>query len=223
MLKLLFAILFIPQLCLLANSSFSAARIEEACVQYLKSRINNNIKVDFVNQISDLEFIEDDIEAIFELNGADIGMSTLKISFLKDNADVRKLNIPVRIYQTQQVAVANENLKLGDEIDRSKIRIENKFVDFRYSLDLKSIIGALSRKVIRAGEIITEDNIEFPSIIEKGKEVLINVKTASVIVKSRGKALNDAKVGEKVNIQREGSKKIITGVALADGSVIITK
>ncbi len=81
----------------------------------------------------------------------------------------------------------------------------------------------MSKRVIKIGDILSSDYIEYPSIIKKGEDIFINVQTASVVVKAKGKALNNAKVGEEVSIQRDGSKKIIKGVATSDGSVIVKR
>lgn len=221
MIRLILFIFLLSSLNLFSNSSFSSERLKEACVQFLESKINSKIKIDFLNEMTDLEFIEDGVEAYFELNGADIGISSVKIYFIKESADIRRVNVPVKIYQVQNVAIASQNFKIGDELSSSNIRIENRAIDYKYNLDLNTLNGTISKRVIKAGDILNSDFIEFPSIIEKGDEILINVETASVVIKTKGKALNNAKVGESVNIQRDGSGKVITGIATADGSVTI--
>ncbi len=223
MLKLVTTIFLFSTLSIFSNSKFSAERIENACIDFLKSKINNEFNVNFINQVTDLEFTEDDVEAYFELAGAEIGISSIKIIFLKGNADIRRVTIPVKIYQVQNVAIARQELKIGDLISTSKFKLEKRAIDYRYDIDLNSIDGTLSKRVIKIGDILSSDYIEYPSIIKKGEDIFINVQTASVVVKAKGKALNNAKVGEEVSIQRDGSKKIIKGVATSDGSVIVKR
>jgi len=223
MLRIIVFLFLLSTLNLISNSRFSSDRIQDACLQFLESKISAKIKVDFLNQITDLEFIEDDVEAYFELNGPEIGISSIKIYFMRESADIRRVSVPIKIYQIQNVAIANQNLKIGDEFSNNNIRFETRAIDYKYNIDTKTLFGSVSKRAIKAGDILNQDFIEYPSIIEKGDEILVNVETASVSITTKGKALNDAKIGQEVSIQRDGSKKIITGIATADGSVIVKK
>lgn len=208
---------------LMAKSSFSASRIENACKNFLASKLNGEIKIDFINKVVDLEFIEDGVEAYFELTGAQIGVSSIKIHFFKNNADIRKVIVPIKIYQLQKVPVAQVNLKLGDEITETNIKFENKFVDFIANYNNEFLIGSLTKRAFQSGEILNQDYLDLPPIIKKGDEIRINVQTASVMISTTGKALTDAKIGESINVQRDGAKKIISGYALQDGTVLVQK
>lgn len=219
----LFFVLFIFNLnyILQAKSSFSAERIESACENFLSSKISNEFKVDFVNNIVDIEFKEDGVEAYFQLEGAEIGVSSIKIHFFKNDADIRKVIVPIKIYQLQRVPVAQTNIKLGDEITENNIKFQNKLVDFIANYNEEFIIGSLTKRAFQSGEILNQDYLDLPPVIKKGDEIRINVQTASVIISTSGKALNDAKIGESINVQRDGAKKIITGSAMEDGTVLV--
>lgn len=208
---------------LLAKSSFSSQRIEAACKNFLASKLSGDIKVDFVNNIVDLEFLEDGVEAYFELTGAQIGISSIKIHFFKNNADIRKVIVPIKIYQKQRVPVAQSNLKLGEEITDLNIKFEYKLVDFIAIYNEEFLIGSITKRAFQSGEILNQDYLDLPPVIKKGDEIKVNVQTASVIISTSGKALNDAKIGESINVQREGAKKIISGFALQDGTVLVQK
>lgn len=206
-----------------SKSSFSAERIESACESFLEAKLNNEIKIEFLNKVVDIEFKEDGIEAYFELKGSEIGISTLNIHFFKESADIRKITIPIKIYQNQKVPVAKSNLKLGDEVNESNVRFENKMVDFYVVYDNQFFIGSLTKRAFQPGEILNQEYLEFPPVIKKGDVIKVNVQTASVMITTSGKALEDAKVGDYINVQRDGAKKIINGVALPNGTILVSK
>jgi flagella basal body P-ring formation protein FlgA len=205
------------------KSSFSADRIENSCKDFLTSKLKNEIKIEFLNKVVDIELEEDGLEAYFELKGPEIGISTLNIYFFKGDKDVRKIGIPIKIYQSQKVPVAKSNLKLGDEVNESNVKFENKMVDFYVQFDEQFFIGSLTKRAFQPGDILNQEYLEFPPVIKKGDVIKVNVQTSSVMITTTGKALADAKIGDYINVQRDGAKKIINGVALPNGTILVSK
>lgn len=82
-------------------------------------------------------------------------------------------------------------------------------------------IGMQVRRAINAGSLITPDMLSAPNAVERGDHVIITAKTGGFSVRSRGKALASASVGEQVLVENLRSSRTIKASVVAPGHVEI--
>ena len=82
-------------------------------------------------------------------------------------------------------------------------------------------IGMEVRRGINAGSLITPDMLSAPNAVERGDHVIITAKTGGFSVRSRGKALASASVGEQVLVENLRSSRTIRANVVAPGHVEI--
>jgi len=82
-------------------------------------------------------------------------------------------------------------------------------------------IGMQVRRSINAGSLITPDILSAPNAVERGDHVIITAKTGGFSVRSRGKALASASVGEQVLVENLRSSRTIKASVVAPGHVEI--
>jgi flagella basal body P-ring formation protein FlgA len=82
-------------------------------------------------------------------------------------------------------------------------------------------IGMQVRRAINAGSLITPDMLSAPNAVERGDHVIITAKTGGFSVRSRGKALANASVGEQVLVENLRSSRTIKASVVAPGHVEI--
>ncbi|MGM0952403.1 MAG: flagellar basal body P-ring formation chaperone FlgA [Pseudomonadota bacterium] len=85
----------------------------------------------------------------------------------------------------------------------------------------ENIAGMMMRRPVSAGTLITPDLLEAPNAVARGDHVIIVAKSKSFSISSRGKALEDAGIGEQVRVQNLSSSRTIQGTVIAVGRVEI--
>ena len=82
-------------------------------------------------------------------------------------------------------------------------------------------VGMEVRRSINAGSLITPDMLSAPDAVERGDHVIITAKTGGFSVRSRGKALASAGVGEQVLVENLSSSRTVKANVVAPGRVEI--
>lgn len=88
--------------------------------------------------------------------------------------------------------------------------------------DIRQISGKVLRFGIAAGQMLREDMLREPYVVTQGQSVPILVSGTGFSLRNEGIALNNAAVGQAVQI-RIGTKRIITATARADGTVLLNQ
>ena len=87
--------------------------------------------------------------------------------------------------------------------------------------DAQQAIGVEVRRAVNAGSLVTPDMLSAPNAVERGDHVIITAKTGGFSVRSRGKALASASVGEQVLVENLRSSRRIKASVVAPGQVEI--
>ncbi|MFI5233769.1 MAG: flagellar basal body P-ring formation chaperone FlgA [Gemmatimonadales bacterium] len=83
-----------------------------------------------------------------------------------------------------------------------------------------SRVGWVARRLIRAGEQLTEPSIAPPQLVRAGTDVTVRAESGGVIVTRAGTALTSGSLGERVRV-RIDPRHIITGIVAASATVKI--
>ncbi len=211
---------------LYAKSTFSADRIQNYCENYINANFQNVQSIEFLIKFSDIQFIEDDVNAKIEFEqNQNSSIQKLRLIFTKDDRDLKISEIPFRINQIQEVYIAqrdihpNELLTENDfEISKSQTLTSPDII-----INSKDIENKIAKRTIKKGEILRASFIESQKIIFRGKQVQIEVISGGVKIETTGTALDDAGVGGSVRVRRDDydSKSILSGKVNSEGIVQI--
>lgn len=136
-----------------------------------------------------------------------------------------KIHLPVKIEVFDDVLVAASPLLKGQKIDESVVafrkhdisRLKNGY----YSKD--SELGMLeARRSLSRGAVLTPKNLAPLMLVRAGQQVTLVLDYNGLQVKSSGKALQSARLGELVRVRNGQSQKIVQGVVAGEGLVRIS-
>lgn len=85
--------------------------------------------------------------------------------------------------------------------------------------DADLVEGMLVRRPVNAGSVLTPDLLEAPDAVSRGDHVIITARNGSFSVRSRGKALANASVGEQVLVENLASSRTLRANVTAPGHV----
>ncbi len=83
--------------------------------------------------------------------------------------------------------------------------------------------GMYARKVIQGGEVLTPQLLYIPNLINKGDQVLIQIQRGELRVQMDGEAIEDGARDSKIRVRNHSSGKVVEGVAVAPGRVLVAQ
>jgi flagella basal body P-ring formation protein FlgA len=126
------------------------------------------------------------------------------------DADKEVASVPVSyLVKRQEPRVyAVRALRRGDPLDPEALTVRQDDTTFQQGQGFSSgdeLVGKRARAYIAAGREITADLVELPPAIRRGDIVRLLVKSGGIVVETQGKAQRDARVGETLPLEVEGT------------------
>jgi flagella basal body P-ring formation protein FlgA len=119
---------------------------------------------------------------------------------------------------------------LSAHINRSELIGENDVIfqeleidtDLRgIVIDLEKIVGKIAVRDLIAGEPLRQSDLKSPQLISRGQSVNITSKAGGLTVTMKGKALGNARAGDRLWVQNQSSNKRVEGEVTPQGEVLI--
>lgn len=83
------------------------------------------------------------------------------------------------------------------------------------------VLNKRVRRRIAAGQSILSFQLESPELVQRGDMVTLVVKIDGFSASTRGTALEDGKLNERVKVRNNSSNKVLEGIVLGDGQVMV--
>ena len=135
---------------------------------------------------------------------------------------------PWRMFVTTTVSISGPALVAARPFGRGE-RVTTNMLKTRSVLvyasrggiitDSNLVEGMVVRRPVNAGSVLTPDLLEAPDAVSRGDHVIITARNGSFSVRSRGKALANASVGEQVLVENLGSSRTVRANVTAPGHV----
>jgi flagella basal body P-ring formation protein FlgA len=211
---------------LFSKSSFSGQRLQKACYEYVQNLLGENAEIIISSDIHEQNFEESGVTARCSGRAESFrGNCYIIIEFLHDNKLLTHIQVPLKVKIYQEVAVASHTIIRGNLLTPEDIIIEKKDITHfskNEIINSEELIGKRLKRNIAKDAVIERSLIEDELLVHRGDKVSLVVQFGSVRVRTAGEALQDAAIGKKIRIKREGSQTILQGKVDNDGSVIIS-
>jgi flagella basal body P-ring formation protein FlgA len=149
--------------------------------------------------------------------GSDSFTARFAIAGLQQPLDVAgRIDLMIEVPHLAASLAAGTVLSASD-IEMRKVPL--KFAESSGYLDTAQIIGKALQHPSRAGMMLKASDVAEPEVIARNQPVTVYFRQGAMTLTVKGKALNDAALGQPVSVLNALSKKVITGVATAGGSV----
>ncbi|WP_417519060.1 flagellar basal body P-ring formation chaperone FlgA [Marinobacter sp.] len=135
---------------------------------------------------------------------------------------------PWRMFVTTTVSingpalVAARPFGRGERITQDMIKTRSVVVNASRRgiiTDAGLIEGMVVRRPVNSDSVLTPDLLEAPDAVARGDHVIITARSGSFSVRSRGKALANASVGEQVLVENLTSSRTVRANVTAPGHV----
>jgi len=88
-------------------------------------------------------------------------------------------------------------------------------------VDPDKIVGKIAVRNLIAGEPLRQSDLKSPQLISRGQSVNITSKVGGLTVTMKGKALGNARAGDRLWVQNQSSNKRVEGEVTPQGEVLI--
>ena len=136
-----------------------------------------------------------------------------------------KLHLPVKIEVFADVAVTDQPLVKGQILDVSTVRLQKTDISRLkngYFADVDALDALEVRRNLPAGTVLTTRNLQPRTLVKSGQQVTLVLNYRGLQVKSSGRALQSARLGQRVRVRNDQSQRIVEGVVSGEGVVQVT-
>ncbi|MCP4874056.1 MAG: flagellar basal body P-ring formation protein FlgA [Gammaproteobacteria bacterium] len=136
-----------------------------------------------------------------------------------------KIHLPVRIDVFDDVAVAAKPLLKGQNIDDAAVTFQKQNIarlKNGYYAKKSSIHQLQSRRNLARGTVLTPANLSPRLLVRSGQQVTLVLTYNGLQIKSSGKALQSASLGQVVRVRNSQSQKVVEGVVSGEALVRVS-
>ena len=132
-----------------------------------------------------------------------------------------QFNATIYVEITLPVLVANTLINRNEMITRDMLSHQSIRLKSPKAImtSIDQTVGSYTARRVRQGQLLTENLIKKPFLVNKGDEVLIVAKKGEFEASTKGIALEHGKLNEQIKIQNKNSHKVISGRVFAQGKV----
>ncbi|MCW9042510.1 MAG: flagellar basal body P-ring formation chaperone FlgA [Pseudopelagicola sp.] len=118
--------------------------------------------------------------------------------------------------------IAKHLIRPRSTVSSVDILITSSSIPNGYSMP-EEVIGLEAKTLIYPGRPLGPHNLRMPAVIERNAVVTVHFARKGLVISTEGRALDRAAIGESVNVMNLDSRTTLTGLAMADGSVLVAQ
>ncbi|MDJ0656520.1 MAG: flagellar basal body P-ring formation chaperone FlgA [Xanthomonadales bacterium] len=130
------------------------------------------------------------------------------------------LQAKVSLWQT--VAVTNRALSRGDLLKAGDVRLQKTDVSYLtggYFEGSEELVGQSLLRPLAPGVVVTPNMVRPPIVVRRGEPVVLLSSAGNLEVRTRGRALADGAMGQRIDVENSRNKKRLHGVVAGRGLV----
>lgn len=152
------------------------------------------------------------------------GAGLCLIDMVDQRGRPRGIYVPIKVLKKRPLFVAKRELLRGEVLKEEDIKTNYTYLTGRASIYPSSIdylIGKTLKRDIKRGTTITEDAIEDPVMVRRGKMVILIGENKRLLIKTQGKALENGRLGDVIKVKNTTSGKVVHATVTAENTVTV--
>ncbi len=185
------------------------AREMQVKLDGIPAHLKQEIKVRSVN-IQKMPEIEGKGLAVVEFEGEDGRPRVSYVSF--------------RVYEKKTLFYTKKALSKGSPVSADDLGSKESYISENgliYPKELRDVVGKVLKKDVAPGAVLTMLILDSPQVIRRGETVTIVGENKQLVVRTKGKAEDSGRVGEKIRVKNLSSDREVVGRVADNGTVIV--
>jgi len=153
------------------------------------------------------------------------GRLTALVAASSDGATDDPVRVTGRVLRMVELPVLARPVVPGEVIAKSDvdtIAVRADRMNETYFTDAADLIGKTPRRAIRPGEPIRPSDVQVPIVIHKGDLVTLILRTPSLMLTARAKALEDGAQGAAIRLANTQSGRTLDAVVTGPGTASVS-
>ncbi len=137
---------------------------------------------------------------------------------------VEKIELNGKAIPFVNVPLAQRSLSAGQIITESDVAVKPMREDILRNeapARLEDLIGKEVKRGVRAGQVLSDDDVRTKVMVPKGKIVTLSFTKKGILLSTQGKALENGGLGDTVRVMNTQSKNIVQGTVTGPDTVVI--
>ncbi len=126
----------------------------------------------------------------------------------------------------REVVVTIAPVLKGERVDVNNLTLEMQDLSRLrkgYYESKEQLQGMYAKRALQGGVVLTPQLLFVPNLIDKGDQVSIQIQRGELRVQMEGVAIEDGYRDGKIRVRNNSSGKIVEGIVVAPGRVLVTK
>ena len=148
------------------------------------------------------------------------GRTSLDISCR--NSPKWRIHLPIKVDVYDDVLITKHPFSLGQKIGIWMLEYKKRNISLLnqgYFTQFNDLKNRESRRNLRRGSILTLNNTRLSEMVKSGQHVTLVLNYKGINIRTSGKALQSARIGQPVKVRNSQSQKIIEGIVDGEGLV----
>lgn len=137
-----------------------------------------------------------------------------------------RIYVTARVNKKQHVVTTIAPVLKGERIKLSNLVVEERDLSKLrrgYFESKQQLEGKFAKRAIQGGVVLTPRLLFVPNAIDKGDQVSILIQRGELRVQMEGVAIEDGRLDGKIRVKNRSSGKVVEGVVVAPGRVMVTR
>lgn len=208
----------------LANSSESIENIKKVTKDFIIKNVPINedesieVKVNQLDSKLRLSACTNEIEAAFPSDSNKNDINAIELTC--NGVHPWHTYVPVTVQVMTKVLVINRNIQPKETIadaDLDFVPYDKKHLYNGYYKNKEEVIGKTAYRMMTAGTVLTQKNIQQPVLVNRNQVVDLVVNKNGMIVTMKGIAKLDGKLNDSIQVYNPSSKRTLDAVVIGSG------
>jgi flagella basal body P-ring formation protein FlgA len=140
------------------------------------------------------------------------------------NSPKWRIRLPIKVDVFDDVIVAQRPFSRSQKIDSDMLIYEKRNISLLnegFFTQVNDLKHTESKRNLRRGSVLTQNNTRPSEMVKLGQSVTLILDYKGISVRTSGRALQSARIGQLVKVRNSKSQKIVEGVVFGEGLVKI--
>lgn len=152
------------------------------------------------------------------------GKGLAVVEFEGEDGRPRVSYVSFRVYEKKTLFYTKKALSKGSAVSADDLGSKETYIsenELIYPKELRDVVGKVLKKDVAPGAVLTMAILDSPQVIRRGETVTIVGENKQLLVRTKGKAEDSGRVGEKIRVKNLSSDREVVGRVADNGTVIV--
>ena len=209
-----------------ATEPLTQKELMKALEEFLKRETGSPARVSIIptTPVRDLLVPEGKVSIFVRSISDDPLRGWFRIKVMVGGKTAEETSIFARVRVERDVVVAVKPIRAGQRISADMVKVERMMIGLEGKdafEKVRDVLGKIPSRSIGKGEFIKRSDLRLPVIVRRGDVVMIVARYGMIKITARGRAVENGKLGDVIEVENLSSKRHIRAEVISPGVVMV--